>query len=357
MQWLIITLLFPVLTLAQTKPPPEYVKDLREAYTKTAANDIEAFDLLDRAMKKSGSGTAEEFLKKISFCDEGKGGGVQQQNNEKLLFIARELDESEFNSNDVNLKGHYLKGALSEFPPDLDSQKLVWIVEPDMITLHSPMTSEHQICISSIPPATEAVELLAHELVHYVNQAPAEAPDMVSYKDFDDYMQKQLYSPGEEFDAYLVQFKMLIRHHQLQGMSHYESAKRFFSDSGELKVAKSELGNYILTDLNYKNMRYRGEYFSALQIALKLETNKQHLLEQISTKRTAQIEEAKQILGNINHLIQTVSSEYRKNLESMQIRLTNALASKDRIEKAIQIQKQRVEKLQSMLNAAQGNAK
>lgn len=283
------------------------------------------------------------------FCDDGAShlAGVKQSRETRTYFLARELDESGFSESD--LKPHYLDRNKELLPPDSKVDGFHWDVGPDVITLYQ-VSDKRQICIKSGVTSQDAVELLAHELVHYARIPDSDqVPDVLAFSDADNFASRIVVQPGEELEAYKVQFSLAIRSRGKGAVGAPPSVLQQFSDQGQFVGQERELARFILDDLQYRQKRFKPEYEDALKSALDHDEQVLELEKRLLELRVKQEGELRTAVQERYRILDFFLSKYRAISESYKSLLKLATESKDRLAKDSQERSSRCEEIRKRI--------
>lgn len=103
---------------------------------------------------------------------------------------------------------------------------------------------DFKICLSPKLSVEEAFGVLVHELTHYVQRNWGYF-DVLKYADSREYFEKVLQEPGEEVDAFIAEYRALIRLKKNR-LSLPRSIRGLFNDSGDFIGSRKEFALIIL---------------------------------------------------------------------------------------------------------------
>lgn len=332
-------------------PSPSYLADLQQRYMAVAAREPDLVELLNASVKRSGLQTPQDLIGQVRFCDDGAShmAGVKQSRETRMYLIARELDEPALSES--ALKAHYLESNKDIVAPDAKVDAYKWEMGPDIITLYQ-VSDKRQICIKSGVSSLESVDLLAHELVHYAHIPDTDqVRDVLEYSDAEDFASRIISQPGEELEAYKVQFGLAIRLRGKDTLAAPRYVLQSFSDQGQFTGQDWDLKRYILDDLQYRQKRFKPEYESALKMSLSHDEQVLGLEKQLLELRSKQEGELSAAIAERYRILDFFWSKYRATSENYKKLLGLATESKARLVKDGQDLTARCEELRKRIAA------
>ncbi len=329
-----------------------YAASLFKEYLKIAAQEPIILQLLNDAVAKAHSKSHMDFISSLTYCDDPKGQGaaVIQTFKKRILFFTRLLDEGGANKNLESLKKLYLEQYKSELPKGVDLVTSKWQFEDDYFILDSNIKQGRQICLRKGVLAVDSVPLLAHELVHFLNIQNTEIIDILAFKNVTDYSVKSVLRVGDEVDAYILQFSLIIKLRGKSALRPNTSVGRLFSDKGEFLGNRMALAQYIIHNMGYDVKRLRNEYVSLAKAQLPIEERRLALLENLLEIRVKQEVDFAVQLQQRSKFMEYFSTEYQKETIDITNMKETAIASKLRLVRFVEKLKDRCHEIEKRLN-------
>lgn len=345
-----LILFFLATHVAQAAPPTSassVALEAKLAEVMKAHPDVNA--LVQSSMSKFKATSLQELLAHVKACDGDSGGKVHQLNEQLTLCIGREIEEPVFKNQD-DLKSYYIKKTKS-IPADFDPMTKLWTFGDDIITVQS-VKYVRQICLKpGIDPDT-AVELLAHELVHFDHSPISNEPvDILKFKSARAYAQETIQEPGDEVEAYIQGIGLQVRRRGLASLRQ-PGLNTFFDQSGLfIESLRDRFGIFILDNLGYMKLRFEHEYQTALKNRLRIEVDRIELAQSILEIRQGLEKELQEFLKKRNRLFNFASSEYSAESERTQKLLEKVQASIRRLEAEIKLRQPRIDELKTRVRS------
>ena len=226
---------------------PVYQVDLERKFLQTAASDQQLSELKQRAFKRASVTTFRDFSKLIRLCafDGAQAARVVDSTQERVWYMERELNEPA-GLDRAGLRTYYTKRLASEKSVQEISPKIpiVWEFGLDVIMAVA-RESDRKICVQPGIAANEAVEYLAHELVHFADSVGGESSDVLRYPSARAYALKVVLEPGDEVDAYRFQYALRRRLRGRDSVPHTMDLR-----------SREEFARYIVDEMGYLNSRF-----------------------------------------------------------------------------------------------------
>ena len=312
---------------------PQFLGSLEVMMAKANATDSEFHTLLNEAMTRAQTTSIREFLSAVSWCPPSRdhAGITQTKTSQALFLFNRDLEEPQDQS-PRSLKAFYLAQVRENLPKDIPAKDLQWDFEPDMVVT-SRFESQREICLRQGTPVNDALEFMAHELVHYARTPDVHVwPSVERYKTALDYARDMILQPGDEVDAYLFQFSYVIRTKGLAELRAPAGVGRAFNEKGVFLGRRQDLVSPILEDLGYYKIRLRPEFEKALQTQLQSIVQRLNFARQLATQRQTQIASFQEQLQTRSKVLNFLWPSYRSDTDRLNNLLASARLSSDRLE-------------------------
>lgn len=334
-----------------SRPSAAYVNDLHKHFIIVAEKHPDLMELLNQAVRQAKAKSSLDFFSQFEFCseeNETRSALVSQQKQYKVFYLSRDLSEPSGTSEDL-LKVHYLERFKDSFTNSLDPVVMQWDFQADIIRVVDANDSR-KICLRQGQPNDFLIELIAHELVHYVNTPnQIEKVDPLDFSDLNDYAANMVLKPGDEVDAYTYDLSLRVRLKGRRAIGRNPLVAMLFSDSGKFIGKREDLTRYILVDLGYINSRFKEEYERLLQLQLNDEVRQLKIFQELLASREKQESELRILLNSRYNFLDVIWSKHRTTSEDLRFLYKSAQQSKERIAKAITLHKAREIQLRSRL--------
>jgi hypothetical protein len=339
--WLKILFLFGIMISiplrAETASPlsAEFEKDLEQNFSIVAAeqNDIRA--LLKQALLKSKTTSLADFLKQVvRFCDlDGRQAArVHQVSEERTFYLTRSLEEP-VAATPTQLKEFYSERVGGLIPKGVSLATVAWSFDPDFIKLRTD-DDKSEICIKPGMTANSSIEYLAHEMVHYTSSEDLhQATDILRFKDARDYSEKAVLTPGDEVDAYKLEYSLRIRRQGKDFLRDQPLMAHLYTDDGKYLGRDEHFAKLVLDEMGYYKFRFRLQYHNLLQNQIQSEEEHVKLDQSLLENRKTQEREIKVAIEARSGLIEHLSAKYKADKERFQEILRRDLDSQERLKK------------------------
>lgn len=341
------------------KPSPSFSQSLGFTFSEELATDFlaetkknsELEKLMQETLLASKDRSFRDFLNRVRFCptNDPHGARVQQTSAHSVVFIGRDLDEPLL-KNDDEIRKHYLARVQKNFSEPTKEEEMRWIILPDQVFVIAGK-SERNICIKSGVPVSTSVELLAHELIHYV-KSKTQAPDfdMLIYTDCLDYSQKIIEEVGNEIDAYILEYSLRIRrqNYKLFQLQQPQVAL-LFDESGVFKGDRKVLGQHILEKLDYTKILLEPQCKSLIKTQIKFENQRMSSNQELLKSRQTEKKSLQDFIKSRSKIFNAAWPDYKKESDRVENLLKKTEESEERLNQEIKLRKSRIDLLQMRL--------
>lgn len=306
---------------------------LEERFVARAQGEPELQKLSKEVLSRSRLPSLRDFILRIRLCSgqDGHAGQVANLNRQRVYMTSRDLAEP---TDGQDLKSYYIE-RVQRPASGLKLETMNFKLEDDAVLFTSTDLSSG-VCLISGIDIERSVENLAHEMVHFARSRHSHGvPDLLKYAGFSEYALKRVQEPGDEVDAYLLEFGLRIRREGRHFMKLSPSSIKLhgtFDDQGKFLYRRDYLAGVVLHDMSYLHKIIRPEYEGFIDLQLKRELERKKFNEELlknrrEQKASLQQEEERRLSG-----LNMVWPAYRSETKSIKSLLQAAQASITRLE-------------------------